>query len=188
MIEIVNEDSVGNVSRKSEYDSYLINHINGVKRSWSEILMPALLSKEDFSLGTLTRVSMIINSHDKSKYSNEEYNAYLEYFYPSDGSERDFDNVPDDVETNFDKAWLHHQKCNPHHWQYWVLVRDSGELVPTDMSLESIFEMLCDWSSFQYITPGSTANKWYLENKDKMILSDNTRNLVEKYLALCSSL
>ena len=95
MIEIVNEDSVGNVSRKSEYDSYLINHINGVKRSWSEILMPALLSKEDFSLDTLTRVSMIINSHDKSKYSNEEYNAYLEYFYPSDGSERDFDNVPD---------------------------------------------------------------------------------------------
>lgn len=182
MIEIINEDSVVNVSRKSEYDSYLTNHINGVKRSWNEILMPSLLDKEDFSLDTLTRIGMIINSHDKSKYSNEEYSAYLEYFYPSDGSQRDFDNVPDDVEINFDKAWLHPQKCNPPHWQYWVLIRDSGELVPADMSLESIFEMLCDWHSFTLRDPESTAYKWYQDNKSKMVLSDTTKMLVEKYV------
>ena len=29
------------------------------------------------------------------------------------------DEIPSDVDYNFDVAWNHHQKNNPHHWQYW---------------------------------------------------------------------
>ena len=30
------------------------------------------------------------------------------------------------VRENFEKAWLLHQKRNPHHWQYWLLVNDNS--------------------------------------------------------------
>ena len=30
----------------------------------------------------------------------------------------------EDVEHDFDVAWLHHQKRNKHHWQYWLLSPD----------------------------------------------------------------
>jgi hypothetical protein len=32
--------------------------------------------------------------------------------------------VPDKVQEQFDIAWLHHQKRNSHHWQYWLLSPD----------------------------------------------------------------
>ena len=48
--------------------------------------------------------------------------------------------------------------------------------------------MLCDWSSFHYIDPESTANKWYKDNKKKMIFSDDTRKKVEKLLELAPEL
>ena len=44
--------------------------------------------------------------------------------------------------------------------------------------------MLSDCSSFQYVNPESTANSWYASNEDNMILSDNTRVIVEKILDL----
>src|SRR5438445_12020655 len=30
------------------------------------------------------------------------------------------------VRLDFDRAWLHHQHFNPHHWQHWVLREDPG--------------------------------------------------------------
>jgi hypothetical protein len=29
------------------------------------------------------------------------------------------------TDAAFDRAWNHHQKCQPHHWQYWLLVNDN---------------------------------------------------------------
>ena len=55
------------------------------------------------------------------------------------------------------------------------------------MPMESICEMLCDWSSFQFTGKG-TANEWYEKNKDKMILSDATRDIVEDLLERCKEL
>ena len=44
--------------------------------------------------------------------------------------------------------------------------------------------MLCDWHSFSYKNSESTANKWYNDNKDKMLLSDNTKKIIENILKL----
>lgn len=51
-----------------------------------------------------------------------------------------------------------------------------------NMALSSIFEMLCDWHNFSLRNPESTAYTWYKNNKDKMILSDETRTTVEQYI------
>lgn len=165
--------------RQEEYNDYLNNHIDGVKNSYYYILKPIIEGELEYN--EIIELDNIIENHDASKYGIEEYDAYLNYFYPENSKNRKDDDskVDDDVQKDFDMAWNHHQKCNPHHWQYWVLLKDSGELIPMDMPFEYIVEMICDWHSFSARKPESTAYKWYNDMKDKMILSDNTRKLVE---------
>lgn len=157
--------------RQDEYFDYLSNHITGVQRSWNELLSEPFesLYPDDY-----VEACKSISLHDESKYDDEEFDAYLCHFYPSEGFEDD--------ELAFDYAWLRHQNMNPHHWQYWVLIRDGGEIVPMDMPVSEIANMLCDWHSFSAKDPESTAYNWYSENKDSMILSDNTRYIVEELI------
>ena len=148
-----------------KYDGYLKNHINAVNECYKMLTGREL--KDEY--GNIT--------HDRSKYSKEEYEAYDEYFYPSDGSE-----VGTDPERKkaFNKAWLHHQNCNPHHWQYWCLIEgDTGKAKPLAMPIDAINEMVADWGAFAYLS-GNPNNllSWYGANKDKMILNDDTRNTV----------
>ena len=178
MLRLYESDAITN-TRSDEYDEYLKSHINNVIRSWNEILKPKLLEFGDFDLGLLDNLDDITYNHDKSKFSQSEYDAYANYFYPEDDTAD-----TDIVNTKFDLAWLHHQNHNPHHWQYYVLIKDGGELAVLDMDLASIFEMLCDWHSFSAKDPKSTAYKWYQDNKEKMMLSAATRETVEKYIDL----
>lgn len=117
-------------------------------------------------------------SHDKSKYSDEEYDAYDAYFYGEKTPE---------VEEAFNKAWLHHIHNNPHHWQHWVLINDDPELgeIVLDMPYANIIEMICDWWSFSW-KAGNLYEifDWYEKKKDYMKLSKNTRTTVEEMLSL----
>lgn len=54
--------------------------------------------------------------HDWSKFLSCEWFPYARTFYKPDGSHQ---YAPDG--TGFDVAWNHHQKHQPHHWQYWLL-------------------------------------------------------------------
>lgn len=164
--------------RSNEYDDYLNTHISGVIRAWDEILEPGLLydlNDHDMTVEDLSSIRSIISEHDTSKYESDEYDAYCNYFYPSDGFEKD--------EHEFNRAWLLHQKRNPHHWQYWILIRDNGDLEPMDMPIEYICEMLCDWHSFTLRDSKSTAYKWWNDNKDKMVLSKNTIDCIESMIS-----
>jgi elongation factor P--beta-lysine ligase len=51
-----------------------------------------------------------------------------------------------------------------------------------DMPLDYICEMLCDWHSFSYKNPESTALAWYNEHKDEFRFSDKTRELVDELI------
>lgn len=154
--------------RYQEYLEYIDKHRIGVMRAWDEILRPYL---EENHPVNLSKIDKAISEHDISKYDAEEFNAYCNYFYPSEGFDKD--------EAEFDLAWLHHQHKNPHHPQYWVLVRDSGEIVALDMPFEYVCEMLCDWHSFSLRDPKSTAYKWWNDNKEKMTLSENTIKTID---------
>lgn len=160
-------------NRDDEYLDYLKNHIEGVQQTWKDIFVPIFRRT---STKQFDEYSELIQKHDESKYSKDEWDTYLNYFCPDE-------NHPKDEDT-FDSAWLHHQHNNPHYWQYWILQRDSGDQVALDMPEKYVIEMLCDWSFFRYKNPESTTNKWYNDNKDKMILSKNTIKLIEKYIDL----
>ena len=102
--------------RLTEYDEYIYNHVINVISSWENCLKPALIDSgiKDYSEYDVDAIGDIIGDHDASKYTSDEYFAYANYFYPTDEFPKD--------ETAFDKAWLHHQHNNPHHWQYIFLL------------------------------------------------------------------
>lgn len=165
--------------RRAEYDEYLLTHINGVVRSWEEILRPAISERlADFNLSEsdISAIDVQMENHDASKQESDEYNAYCNYFYPYKGFEKD--------QAAFDLAWLLHQHRNPHHHQFWVLIRDEGEKQPLDMPICYILEMLCDWHSFTLRDPESTAYKWWNEHRHEMVLSDNTIKIIEDLIDL----
>lgn len=160
-----------------EYDLYLQEHKENVVKGlkWFKTNFPKVLAPIE-NLGDLEW--QIELSHDHSKYSPGEYDAYDAYFY---GKNRSYD-----VVRRFNYAWLRHIHNNPHHWQYWVLINDDpneGEVV-MDMPYNYIIEMICDWWSFSWKNENLTEIfKWYEDHKDYIKLSPKTRRIVEDILS-----
>lgn len=175
-----------------EYDAYIRTHKSCVVlgylwfsiKAWDKVMevLPDLIN---FSRPSLTQQMF---SHDKSKYDYTEYQAYDDYFYGN----KELLNK-DQVEIDFNKAWLHHIHKNPHHWQHWVLVEDDDGLnMGLDIPDNYILEMIADWWSFSWkkFIDGKMQNisdlkeifEWYDKHKDIMVLSENTRKKVESML------
>ena len=151
-----------------QYDEYLREHISAVKACWG------LITKDSIGFGGDEPIG-----HDLSKYTEDEYYAYDNYFYPDE-------NGIDDSDKEFTKklfkyAWLHHQNTNRHHWQYWVLINDEDGIKPLNMPYMDVYEMVADWGSFAYRKKdGSELLKWYEAHRAKMILHEETRATVER--------
>lgn len=157
----------------AEYNDYLNTHISGVCQAydWLRLNLPEVTNPD----GGFTTL-IYLGHHDDSKYEKEEYDAYDAYFYGNRSKE---------VEEDFNYAWLHHIHNNPHHWQHWVLINDDPKegTVALDIPYKYIIEMICDWWSFSW-TKGDLYEifNWYDAHKKHMILSKNTRKLVEEIL------
>ena len=174
--------------RKQRYDNYLIAHISGVQKCFEEKFVPYC----GLDNTTIDLIRTQISQHDQSKYSEEEYNAYLDKFYPSDGADKYT------INNNFAYAWLHHLRNNPHHPQYWFLRNDTNHKHDRmlDMPYEYIVEMLCDWGSFAYmdselkpgIKPNSNAHNWYRLHGYEFGFSRNTKQQIEDILSKCIDL
>jgi len=107
--------------------------------------------------------------HDISKFSSIEWFPYVSYFYGND-------------EKNFNYAWLHHQNNNDHHWQWWLLNEDYGNIIAMEMSYDAMFEMICDWYGARMAQKNDGwfgVAKWYKENKKNIKLHEKTRKRVE---------
>lgn len=102
--------------------------------------------------------------HDLSKLSYHEYFGYQSQFFGK--------------KNGFDKAWLHHQNCNKHHWEYWVL--GSGKTVT--MPERFVREMVADWMGASRAYGGNFGD-WFVNNHHKMKLHQITRNRISIVLA-----
>ncbi len=116
--------------------------------------------------------------HDWSKFLPSEWSAYANTFYNADGTKKPY------AETEeFALAWCLHQKRNPHHWQFWLLYWDRGELEPMLMPARFVREMVADWvGAGLSITGRREAGEWYHANKDKMKLHPMARAYAEQLL------
>ena len=152
------------------YDEYLDDHLANVKKGfyWIKKSLPELLIEKpgvDYEL--------MILLHDDTKTIPSQYNAYDKYLYGPHS---------DTTEQEYRYAKLEHYNTNPHHWQYWILRDESGNII-LDMPYEYIIEMICDWWSFSW-QKGDLFQifDWYEEHKKKIKLSKRTRDTVEDIL------
>jgi hypothetical protein len=132
--------------------------------------------------------------HDLSKFQTIEWFPYVDKFYGGPYPEKNYGDIRmqfDDmytqpwVDRRFNEAWNHHQKANPHHWQYWLLTEDSGATIPLEMPDRYRREMLADWRGAGMAIKGKDeTTQWYTKNYTKMQLHPYTRRWVEQQLGL----
>ena len=115
--------------------------------------------------------------HDWDKFLTDEWMPYANCFYAEDGTNQY--NQSDD----FTLAWNHHQKRNPHHWQYWLITWDHGGTECLPMPDKYRREMLADWmGAGRAITGGDNTLEWYTSNRDKLKLHPDTQKWIDDQL------
>lgn len=147
------------------YTDYIIEHIENVKKAYFWLKDHNIIEDD---------ILMRLNLHDASKYTEEEYDAYDDYFYG---------NKTKEVKEKFNYAWLSHIHNNEHHWQHWVLINDDDGTVGLEIPKEVVYEMICDWWAFSHKSENLyEIFDWYKDHKKNMILHPNTKKLVEDTL------
>lgn len=124
--------------------------------------------------------------HDWSKFTPSEWFPYVDNFFlnPPPRKEQKEGHFQEPTGTLFDYAWLYHQRRNPHHWQYWILVQDKDPTIFLEMPRKYAIEMVCDWEGAGLAQGKPDIAGWYIKNRDKIKLHPRTRELVEIYLGI----
>ena len=123
--------------------------------------------------------------HDWSKFLPTEWFPYVDFFFGKYAWVRGSNQrPPKDIDDKFDLAWLHHQHCNPHHWQWWIRHGDDGSTRVFPMSPRFRMEMLADWRGAGKAQGKSDTRGFYIANKDRMTLHPETREWIEKQLVI----
>jgi hypothetical protein len=145
-------------SRNVEYCAYITEHKNNVIKActkYGDAICNILeIPKKDLEAKCLI--------HDESKYSEEEFAPYRDYFYPiGDGKPTEA------AKEKMNRGWLHHQNVNPHHPEYWMLseyavVSPYTKALP--MTNIAIAEMLCDWIAMG-MKFNSNPYAWFISKK-----------------------
>lgn len=120
--------------------------------------------------------------HDWSKFMPDEWGPYAVYFF-SKSSRAD----KESAKPAFDLAWLAHQRRNPHHWQYWVMLNSDGSTKVFPMPDKYRREMLADWEGAGRAKGQPDVQAWYRNNRHAMMLHEETRAWIEGRLGVSQS-
>lgn len=146
------------ILKEKEYLAYIEEHIANVKLAYTKYA-EVLCEKLNVSP---TLLAINVNAHDQSKYSEEEFEPYRNYFHTCSNEVKD--------KEAFDKAWIHHYRNNPHHPQYWIDENGNSR----DMEPIYIAEMLLDWEAMS-IKFNENTYDYYKKERDKKGFSENTK-------------
>ena len=151
-----------------EYTEYIKEHKENVIKCFDTYID---IIKEVLDCD-IDKVKRNVEIHDDSKFSNEEFEYYRQFFYPIDGEKKD--------KTIMNNGWLNHIRLNKHHWNYWVIV-DAEGVTALDMPVEYIAEMILDWLAMS-MKFNNSVKDFYKNNVDKMVLSTNTKILIDRII------
>lgn len=153
----------GKTNHLDENEKYILAHKARVTKfaEWLKENLPELFDTIDLDL-----FDEMIEEHDNSKFSEEEFEPYAQKWF-GDGKKT----------LEYEEAWKHHWMNNEHHPEFWL-----GE----DMPYIYILEMICDWGSFS-VDSGNhqeLIDFYYnkAKNDDEKNLSDNTKEIIEEIL------
>ena len=171
------------VNKTREYLDYVERHYDNVQKAFNKFTQRTChknFSKKynGFSFRTklyddwnFACLQAIIKEHDLSKLDYIEFIPYRKNFYPINDEEKQRN------KEVFKNAWEHHKENNSHHWQSRIgrhFERFSG----FECSYYAI-ENAMDWIAMAYEFNETPLNKYYLENKDKIQLSDEDKYIIE---------
>lgn len=171
------------IENTKEYLDYVENHYDNVQKAFKEFSRRLASEKgakkyNDFIFETKLYnnysyfvLKSIIESHDLSKLGKEEFIQYRDNFFPIN------EKAKEDNKEDFNKAWEHHKQNNNHHWQSRVNKTFNGYL-----GYESDYfaiENVMDWIAMAYAFNETPINKYYLENKHKIQLSERDTMIIE---------
>ena len=156
-------------NRDKDYKNYIEIHIGLVKRAFDMYgaLLCACLGMDIEDLRAL------VLKHDESKFSEEEFEGYRKRFYPVD-----FEEELTDSSYEFQEAWIHHYKNNPHHPEYWV--NEDGSI--QEMEDKYIAEMVLDWIAMGLYFGGTCYDFYWNKDRKEGLLGEKTRLKVEDIL------
>jgi len=161
MVDQYNHHPLLNEKQVEEYANSLNRHIINVTEAGKTIGVP--------------QEQLVI--HDQSKWSEEEFPYYARKFFGGEAP-INAERIPND----FAAAWLHHMNHNQHHWQYWTLIRDTGEIVPLPIPYPHFAEMIADWRGAGRAIGKPDTRKWWEENRYKMIIHPSTQTWIDMML------
>ena len=166
------------------YKKYVDDHISNVQKCfdfYGKDLCEKL--KIDYD-----RLAVNVRDHDQSKYSEEEFEGYRSYFYPTDEEEIEKDKEGGYLKKKFDAAWLHHLRNNAHHPEFWINMNDDNGFECNTMDRYAIAEMLLDWAAMG-ITKGDTAYEYFYNsiaqkpfNKETILIIESVIDVFKKIL------
>ncbi|MBO7615033.1 MAG: hypothetical protein J6T15_04995 [Bacilli bacterium] len=158
---------------EKKYKEYLEGHIGNVSKA-----LELLYSLEiPYVVKNIDKLRSIVKEHDKSKYDEPEWSAYLHHFYPTKKEE-------EMMGEEFDVAVKHHIKNNKHHWDFWC--DEKGKLQKNidreDYKLYCI-ERICDWLSMAGQNDESP-DGYYNANKDFIKQPKYARKMCDEIFAI----
>lgn len=114
--------------------------------------------------------------HDMSKFKPREFIKYAEH-------------LSTNKKLDIKETWVNHIHVNKHHWQYWVLLSDEGNMQALEMPENYVIEMIADWYSTTICEKGfdrlqENVFRWYMERKDKLFLHQKTRQFLEENIII----
>lgn len=136
--------------------------------------------------------------HDWSKLLPCEFLPYARFFYGGPHRpwaevtayeklhhfDRAWSRSQEGIQDAFDRAWLHHQNVNPHHWNYWLLRLDDGNQRALSMPDRFVREMVADWTGAGRALGKPDIAGWYQANCHRMTMHPQTRQQAEALLGI----
>ena len=180
--------------KKAEYLRYIFNHVKNVRKGYDILFgskkyinFPKGISATEWNDSVIV-LNSLVNKHDESKYSEEEFEPYRRHFYPTALELQEDEEAQRKADKDFEAAWKHHYMNNDHHPEYWKYINDKGEHIvdPTDigspMTLLSVMHMFCDWYAMDEYQGLTDHAEWYKSDASKSeraCLNPDTKELIK---------
>lgn len=116
--------------------------------------------------------------HDWTKFTPYEFIHYKNTFFDHETGRGQYLKTPE-----FAQAWNLHQKRNKHHWQFSVIIWDTGLVEALPMELVDIREMYADWFGAGKMHDKGV-KEYYDEFKGKIIMHPNSRLYFENLMEI----
>ena len=182
---------------KAQYLRYIFNHVKNVRKGYDVLFgskkyntYPKGVSQNDWNDAVIA-LNAIVNKHDESKYTEDEFEQYRRHFYPTKEEKEEDEELQRKAEQEYEAAWEHHYRNNDHHPEYWKYFNLNGDNVEpletpnpvgAPMPLLCVMHMFCDWFSMDLFHNSGDHAAWYRSDaskEERECLNPHTKELIK---------